>query len=65
MIKGKFALIYCKGEGQFTVFKYLGDLAYSLIYEKREQIKVHKNVTKEIEFYQYYYNIPDKNIIII
>lgn len=65
MIKGKFALIYCKGENQFIVFKYMGDLIYSLIYEKREQIKVHKNVTKEIDFYQYYYDIPDKNIIII
>lgn len=65
MIKGKFALLYCKGEHQFTVFKYLGDLVYSLIYEKCEQIKVHKDVTKEIDFYQYYYDIPDKNIVII
>ena len=64
MIKDRYALIYDIEKGKITIFKYHDDIVANITWDKQEQKKVKScDAQKEIEFYQFYYDIPCKNII--
>ena len=66
MIKNRYALIYDIEANKITIFKYHDDIVTNITWDKQEQKKVKSdNAQKEIEFYQFYYDIPQQNVLII
>lgn len=66
MIKNRYALVYDIEKGKITIFKYHDDIVENIKWDNQSSIKVKSNnAHKEIEFYQFYYDIPQQNILII
>lgn len=66
MIKDNCAIFYDSKAGKITIFEYNDDIVAGITWNKKEHKKVKSiDAQKEIEFYQFYYDIPQENIIII
>lgn len=65
MTKDKYALICVKKEKELSVFIYRGDIVNNLKELLVEQFIFDDDGKSDIDFYQYYFDIPQENIIII
>lgn len=66
MINDNYAIVYDKKANKIIIFKYQGDFITDIDFTRKDIIRVKScNAQKEIEFYQFYYDIPDENVLII
>ena len=65
MIKNRYALISVTSEKELTIFRYHGDIIKDIKEWIVEQFIFDDDGKKDIAFYQFYFDIPQENIIII